>query len=51
MGGKVSKQPKRQTRRQKQAEHKTPENYRRAQKEKARSEEANRLNEELNKGE
>lgn len=45
----MSKQPKRQTRRQKQVEHKTPENYRRAQKEKVRSEEANRLNEELNK--
>ena len=42
------KQEKKPTRRDKKAEHGTVSNYRRVQKEKVRSEEANRLNKEIN---
>ena len=46
----MSKQQKKKTRLEKKTEHGTPENYYRAKREKARREEANRLNESL-KGE
>lgn len=42
------KRQKRPTRREKKANHGTVSNYRRAQKEKVRREEANRLNKEIN---
>ena len=44
------KQGKKPTRRDKKAEHGTVSNYRRAQKEKVRSEEARKLNKEINDG-